>query len=216
MTRPTPEALRKLVAEARELAAEHRSGEHRQPTDPKANYRTRAMRLFEDSALTLTGLADALEPLLDASERVGERDGPALKWGADAVASDAEIDYIMRYGGRCRGCADEDGVCPSRGLPCDPEDARRAIRHVLNALNYGRAHGYLVAPQPPGAPEGGWRDIESAPRDGTLLWLLEPGRGPERRQFVGWWDRDGEYWQDDADSEPDPAVWQPLPEPPHE
>jgi hypothetical protein len=51
------------------------------------------------------------------------------------------IDYIARYGGRCRECADANGVCPSSGLPCsNPEEA---ICHVLEAYNYGIKHGFL-------------------------------------------------------------------------
>ena len=50
--------------------------------------------------------------------------------------------YVVRYGGRCRDCADHDGVCPG-GLPCDPSQARDAVLHVVQALNYGFAHGYL-------------------------------------------------------------------------
>lgn len=60
------------------------------------------------------------------------------------------IRYIVRYGGSCRDCADEAGVCPSSGLPC--EGADKAVRHVLTALNYGSKHGYLPSPSPPGEP----------------------------------------------------------------
>lgn len=53
------------------------------------------------------------------------------------------VSFISRYGGRCRDCADEDGICPTSGLPC--EGYIKAIRHVLEALNYGMANGYLSA-----------------------------------------------------------------------
>lgn len=56
---------------------------------------------------------------------------------------DAVVAYIQRYGGFCRDCADENGVCPSSGLPCAGSD--KAIRHVLAALDYGTKHGYLPA-----------------------------------------------------------------------
>lgn len=57
------------------------------------------------------------------------------------------VDYVIRYGGRCRECADEKGVCPGSGLPCaDPE---KAIRHVLRAYKYGMANGFITArPKP--------------------------------------------------------------------
>lgn len=67
--------------------------------------------------------------------------------------NDETISYVMRYGGRCRDCADAMGVCPTSGLPCDPHEARAAIRHVLRAVNYGFGEGFLsfpAAPQPKG------------------------------------------------------------------
>lgn len=60
------------------------------------------------------------------------------------------VAYIARYGGMCRACADEDGICPSSGLPC--EGAHKAIRHVLTALRYGVSHGYVASPLSPPAP----------------------------------------------------------------
>lgn len=51
------------------------------------------------------------------------------------------IDYVIRYGGRCRDCADENGVCPSSGLPCD--GAGKAVRHVFDAYNYGVENGFI-------------------------------------------------------------------------
>jgi|GEM_PF-5916824 len=56
------------------------------------------------------------------------------------------VDYIGRYGGFCRDCADENGVCPSSGLPCAGRD--KAIRHVLNAYTYPGGEG--MSDQPPG------------------------------------------------------------------
>lgn len=51
------------------------------------------------------------------------------------------VSYVSRYGGRCRDCGDNDGVCPGSGLPCGSAD--KAIRHVLEAINYGVKHGYI-------------------------------------------------------------------------
>lgn len=68
---------------------------------------------------------------------------------AEPVAfGDEVIDYINRYGGHCRDCSDENGVCPNRGLPCG--DSKKAIRFVLEALAYGLNNGYLknAAAQP--------------------------------------------------------------------
>lgn len=51
------------------------------------------------------------------------------------------VEYVAQYGGNCRDCADEDGVCPSSGLPC--RGKLKAIQHVLGAVDYGTRHGYL-------------------------------------------------------------------------
>ncbi len=55
------------------------------------------------------------------------------------------VDYVSRYGGRCRDCADYDGVCPGSGLPCGGE-RDKAIKHVLSALNYGLKNGFIRQP----------------------------------------------------------------------
>jgi hypothetical protein len=54
------------------------------------------------------------------------------------------VDYIARFGGRCRDCGDHDRICPQSGLPCGGHET--AIRHVLNAYNYGVENGFLKAP----------------------------------------------------------------------
>lgn len=59
------------------------------------------------------------------------------------------IDYALQYGGRCRDCADADGVCPSSGMPCDPTEARKAASHVLKAWQYGTQHGFIDNPFDP-------------------------------------------------------------------
>lgn len=70
---------------------------------------------------------------------------PASEFIKDAIpATKKIIDYIARYGGACRDCGDEDGICPASGLPCG--GAAKAIRHVLKAYNYGVAHGFIEPP----------------------------------------------------------------------
>jgi hypothetical protein len=56
------------------------------------------------------------------------------------------IDYVMRYGGRCRDCADEDGICPTNGTPCEPKVKRAVIEHTLKSLEYGLSHGFIENP----------------------------------------------------------------------
>lgn len=57
-------------------------------------------------------------------------------------------EYVARYGGRCRDCADHDNICPTNGLPCNVEDRNKAIDHVIKALNYGIQHGFLSPSTP--------------------------------------------------------------------
>lgn len=56
------------------------------------------------------------------------------------------IAYASHYGGRCRGCADENGVCPTSGLPCDPDERLKAAAHCLKAWQYGIEHGHMDNP----------------------------------------------------------------------
>lgn len=53
------------------------------------------------------------------------------------------IDYVSKYGGKCRECGDNVGVCPHSGLPCG--GSKKAVRHVIQALNYGLANGFIRA-----------------------------------------------------------------------
>lgn len=79
----------------------------------------------------------------------------------------AHVSYIDRYGGRCRDCADEGGVCPNRGLPC--ADSTKAIRFVLDALAYGINHGYINVPrttQPAQVAQG-----DALPRE-DFAWMV--------------------------------------------
>lgn len=70
-------------------------------------------------------------------------------------ATPGVVDYVLRFGSRCRDCADEDGVCPASGLPC--EGARKAVEHVVGALNYGVEHGYITL------ADAGFKDAASPP-----------------------------------------------------
>ena len=59
---------------------------------------------------------------------------------------------------------------------------------------------------------GGWRGIESAPRDGTRFMAYE--EADEAKFYPCWWQVDFSYWegwQNVWDSEPNPTHWMPLP-----
>lgn len=56
------------------------------------------------------------------------------------------INYVGRYGGFCRDCADNDGACPLSGMPCDPKQQTAVIKHTIEALKYGIEHGFIKSP----------------------------------------------------------------------
>lgn len=55
--------------------------------------------------------------------------------------SDAAVNYVLAYGGRCRDCADNAGDCPVSGLPCDGRE--KAVRYVVEAIAYGVRNGFI-------------------------------------------------------------------------
>jgi hypothetical protein len=63
-----------------------------------------------------------------------------------------------------------------------------------------------------------WQPIETAPKDGTPIWLFYPEAHEQDRQAVGWWVNDFREprWMDHADAHDfiQPSHWMPLPEPP--
>lgn len=61
---------------------------------------------------------------------------------ADRLNRPEIVSYVARYGGMCRDCADENGICPNSGLACA---SNKGIEHVLSALDYGLKHGYIAA-----------------------------------------------------------------------
>lgn len=54
--------------------------------------------------------------------------------------------YVLRYGGMCRDCADENGTCPTSGIPCDTEIRLKMVRKTIEALRYGILHGFIENP----------------------------------------------------------------------
>lgn len=83
------------------------------------------------------------------------------------------ISYALHFGGRCRDCADNDGVCPTTGLPCDTKQASEAAQHCLSAWQYGIRHGYIDNP------------FVSAPPAPQVI----PSESPWQ-----WWAGEGEEW----------------------
>lgn len=58
------------------------------------------------------------------------------------AVTQALIDEVSRYGGKCRDCADENGICPASHLPCENSD--KAVRFVLESLHYKITHGFIT------------------------------------------------------------------------
>jgi len=101
----------------------------------------------------------------------------------------------------------------------DSEQRFIAIAIQIDNLSFSLAKGVcsqgeiaaraLLSRLRAGAQEG-WRPMDSAPRDGTQFLAFEKGR-----YFNCWCEYDpyegGYFWMDDADSEPSPNLWQPLP-----
>jgi hypothetical protein len=89
-----------------------------------------------------------------------------------------------------------------------PLDLTQGQGDVVQAYEPGDAKIQII-----GRGEQGWRTIESAPKDGRkMLGLI----GEDEVGTI-WWHRDayeGEWWMDEADSEPEPTHWMPLPSAP--
>ena len=92
------------------------------------------------------------------------------------------------------------------------------LESELEAVGAGGVSGPLMGAAPPAAQAEGWRPIETAPRDGTPIWLYT-GAG----QCEGYWNY-GEWVQDAVSCTYDgaggpafqcnPTHWMPLPLPP--
>lgn len=74
------------------------------------------------------------------------------------------------------------------------------------------------------APQDGWQPIETAPKDGTLIWLIEDGKPLGllvAHHVSGFWVPDaryqsGGYWAAvDSANVLHPSHWMPLPAAPH-
>jgi hypothetical protein len=66
----------------------------------------------------------------------------------------------------------------------------------------------------PTPPADGWRDIATAPRDGSLILACRPRW--IRAAIFEWNDDDDNWWSNDSEAvgAPQPTFWQPLPPPP--
>ena len=96
------------------------------------------------------------------------------------------------------------------------DDQRAAVDQlVTTAQNYLNGERLTSSPSPAG---GEWRDIATAPRDGTWFWAYWPVAAEHDQQRVTQWLDDAEEsrWVDSADfcDWISPTHWMPLPTPP--
>lgn len=142
---------------------------------------------------------------------------PNGAWGiwrhCDIVREDPTLEYRALYLGAAqagREVSDERALDLARRIldgQFTTEDAACEIMiYATDCIEQEK--GYLRLAYSAGNC-GAWQLIKTAPKDETRILLYQRGRG----SFEGWWKLDwplGEYWMDDADSEPEPTHWQPL------
>ena len=58
-----------------------------------------------------------------------------------------------------------------------------------------------------------WQPIETAPKDGTVILVFEPGCG---MAIVSWKPKSRPNWHDDHGATMHPTMWMPLPDAPSE
>lgn len=113
------------------------------------------------------------------------------------------IAYASHYGGRCRGCADENGVCPTTGMPCDLDERLKAAAHCLKAWQFGIEHGHMDNPfLPAPAPKTSAHVHGGMPSDlktsAAVMKLIESAKTkleamtPEEQQAM--WQAQRESW----------------------
>lgn len=93
----------------------------------------------------------------DGDPRLKPAHTPVAPVSPDATGAaqtfDQIVSYVLRYGGKCRDCADVDGICPNTDMPCGFELKTAVIKHTLKALEYGMSHGFIENPFSLPAPD---------------------------------------------------------------
>lgn len=92
-------------------------------------------------------------------------------------------------------------------------DGDGTIRDAFETLEIGPVYCVEHRRSPPPAVEGGWREIASAPKDGSTILLCVAGRSESVAGFfAGKW---MQWFATKSDGLPArPTHWQPLPTPP--
>ena len=125
------------------------------------------------------------------------------------------IERLRRLRDEVRGIIVDEMTGDMRLLVSDADDAAKRIAALLHASATPRSaveSGFAAADN----NQETWRPISDAPTTGVRIVATNPLWPEDRRVRVVWWVNEGpgrdegSYWQDDADSEPDPTLWQPL------
>lgn len=124
------------------------------------------------------------------------------------VEADAEVERVLAL-------SDDEVIAEAVAAGDDPEQVAAEMRAVLNAALASPPHGGRILE--------GWRDIESAPKDGFIV-LYAPCVGLESGPVTAWakWQGSGWYGVDEqgltympSDHIGNmPTHWRPLPPPP--
>lgn len=99
------------------------------------------------------------------------------------AARAAMIDFAVHYGPRCRDCADEDGVCPATGIGCG--ERQKAVEFVVDALIYGRTHGFIPAATPDAIERRG--NIQPAAGEGDVVERAVAAERAAIVRHIEWW-----------------------------
>lgn len=115
----------------------------------------------------ITAIKQAQEPKVKLIPTAEEMGTPMQAQEPVGLNRPEIASYVARYGGNCRDCANENGICSSSGMPCD---SHKAINHVLTALDYGLKHGYITAthPAPKQAEPEGYKLVPVEPTQEML------------------------------------------------
>ena len=125
------------------------------------------------------------------------------------------IERLRRLRDEVRGIIVDEMTGDMRLLVSDADDAAKRIVALLHASATPRSaveSGFAAADN----NQETWRPISDAPTTGVRIVATNPLWPEDRRVRVVWWvehgpsQDEGQYWQDDDDSEPDPTLWQPL------
>ena len=130
---------------------------------------------------------------------IHEMDAPDLVSREQAIGC---YDHPDSTGPHCGDCTNVACTC----LRCVRDEADAKAKGIAAGLRALLSQEGLVA----GAD--GWRDMASAPKDGTHILLVDDA--PDREVVIGYWDENTDWRHVPGEWPVVPVAWQPLPAPP--